>query len=78
MPITTIINTIQGTSVHVTNPRTLVSVLPINTTGGGVSSVALLSDVSAPNPNNNETLIYDSTINKYVAKIIPVLQGGTF
>ena len=37
-----------------------------------------LSDVDATDPDNNEVLVYDETQNKYVVKIIPKIQGGTF
>ena len=37
-----------------------------------------LSDVDASDPDNNEILVYDETLNKYVIKILPNLDGGTF
>lgn len=50
----------------------------------GVSALAQtaklsgLSDVDASDPNNNETLVYDSATQKYVVKTLPVLDGGTY
>jgi hypothetical protein len=40
--------------------------------------LALLTDVDASDPNNNETLVYDQTLNKYVIKTLPIVDGGTF
>lgn len=43
-----------------------------------VNRLALLTDVDASDPNNNETLVYDQTLNKYVIKTLPNINGGTF
>lgn len=77
MPITAIVNLNQGTTVQLSNPKTVAVVSPI-TTGAGVSSLSQLTDVDTSSPDNNEVLVYDATTNKYVIKTIPVLQGGTF
>lgn len=37
-----------------------------------------LTDVDASNPDNNETLVYDSSSGKYVIKQLPGVDGGTF
>lgn len=37
-----------------------------------------LTDVDASDPDNNETLVYDSSSGKYVIKQLPVVDGGTF
>lgn len=37
-----------------------------------------LRDVDASDPDNNEILVYDETLNKYVIKTLPNLDGGTF
>lgn len=47
----------------------------------GISSGNKLSgliDVDATDPNNNETLVYDSATGKYVIKELPIVNGGTF
>lgn len=50
----------------------------------GVSALAQtaklsgLTDVDASDPNNNETLVYDSSTQKYVVKTLPVLDGGSY
>ena len=42
------------------------------------SKLENLSDVDASDPDNNEILVYDETLNKYVIKTLPNLDGGTF
>ena len=37
-----------------------------------------LTDVDATDPDNNEILVYDETLNKYVIKTLPNINGGTF
>jgi len=37
-----------------------------------------LTDVDASDPDNNEILVYDETLNKYVIKTLPNINGGTF
>lgn len=37
-----------------------------------------LLDVDATDPDNNETIVYDSATGKYTVKTLPVLDGGTF
>ena len=37
-----------------------------------------LTDVDATDPDNNEILVYDEALNKYVIKILPNINGGTF
>lgn len=45
---------------------------------GAASSLAGLIDVDLSDPDNNETLVYDSTSGKYVVKTLPVVDGGNF
>ena len=42
------------------------------------SKLENLSDVDASDPDNNEILVYDETLNKYVIKTLPKINGGTF
>jgi hypothetical protein len=42
------------------------------------NSLESLTDVDASDPDNNETLVYDSSSGKYVIKPLPVVDGGTF
>lgn len=43
-----------------------------------VQKLTDLTDVDASDADNNETLVYDSTLNKYVIKTLPGVDGGTF
>jgi len=43
-----------------------------------IDTLAELLDVVATDPNENETLVYDETLQKYVIKILPSVDGGTF
>ena len=40
--------------------------------------LSTLIDVDATDPDNNETLVYDSNSQKYVVKTLPVLDGGSY
>jgi hypothetical protein len=40
--------------------------------------LAGLKDVDASDPDNNETLVYDSTSQKYVVKALPLVDGGSY
>lgn len=44
----------------------------------GANTLASLSDVDASDPDNNETLVYDSSTQKYVVKTLPTIDGGTY
>ena len=37
-----------------------------------------LTDVDASDPDNNETLVYNSQTQKYEVKAIPVIDGGAY
>ena len=37
-----------------------------------------IADVDAADPDNGETLVYDSLTQKYTIKALPVVRGGTF
>lgn len=41
-------------------------------------SLRRLTDVDATDSDNNETLVYDETTNKFIVKTLPIVQGGTF
>lgn len=43
-----------------------------------INNLSELKDVDASNADNNEVLVYDETLNKYVIKTIPSVDGGTF
>lgn len=42
------------------------------------TKLADLVDVDSSDPDNNETLVYDSATQKYVVKILPVIDGGAY
>lgn len=44
----------------------------------GISRLSDLRDVDSTNVNNNETLVYDEASGKYVIKVLPIINGGTF
>jgi len=43
-----------------------------------VNYLSSLLDVDASDSDNNETLVYDADSGKYVIKVLPVVNGGTF
>jgi len=43
-----------------------------------INKLADLQDVDVSDSDNNEVLVYDETLNKYVIKTIPAVDGGTF
>jgi hypothetical protein len=43
-----------------------------------VNQLSDLTDVDATDPDNNETLVYDEALQKYVIKTLPSVDGGTF
>jgi len=49
----------------------------IRTVGVSTNKLSGLIDVDATDPNNNETLVYDSATGKYVIKELPIVNGGT-
>ena len=42
------------------------------------TKLADLGDVDASGSENNEVLVYDSALDKYVIKSLPVLDGGQY
>lgn len=55
--------------------------IQINSVGGaaaGIDTIAELRDVDASDADNNETLVFDATTNKYVVKPLPSIDGGTY
>lgn len=79
MGIKVLVNSSPGNRVSINNQtrdtvRTVsVGVVPTNPT-----RLQDLTDVTAVNPANNDTLVYDSATQKYVVRELPVLNGGTF
>lgn len=44
----------------------------------GVNRLIELSDVDGNDADNNETLVYDENTNKFVVKVLPIIDGGTY
>lgn len=42
------------------------------------ATLASLEDVDASNPDNNETLVYNSVTQKYEIKQLPSVDGGSY
>lgn len=49
-----------------------------NFASAGSMTLGQLLNVDATDADNGETLVYDETLNKYVIKVLPKIQGGTF
>jgi hypothetical protein len=55
-----------------------------NRTGGlggaaaAIDTIVELKDVDATSLDNNETLVYDEASDKFVVKVLPVINGGNF
>lgn len=67
-----VINTPQKTQLKSVN------VVGAGSAGAGVDTLAELRDVDATDSDNNETLVYDSTVQKYVIKTLPIIDGGSY
>lgn len=44
----------------------------------GVTRLSQLTDVNTSGAQNNDALVYDSASGKFVTKILPVVNGGSF
>lgn len=57
--------------------RTTVRTVGISALAQSATLTSLI-DVDASDADNNETLVYDSTSQKYVVKTLPVIDGGAY
>lgn len=74
-----LINSTTPNRVSINNQqRTTIRTVAIAATAGGLKNLGDLLDVDASDPDTNETLVYDGTLNKYVVKTLPVVDGGSF
>ena len=79
MGVKVLVNSAPGTRVYINN-QTRETIRTVSVGLDTATNVALsqLTDVQAINPQNNDTLVYDSGSGKYVVKQLPVLNGGSF
>ena len=76
MAVKVTVNSVSPNRVSINNQqRTSIRTVGVAPPAGKLEN---LSDVDASDPDNNEILVYDETLNKYVIKILPNLDGGTF
>lgn len=76
MAVKVTVNSVSPNRVSINNQqRTSIRTVGITPQEGRLVD---LTDVDATDPDNNEILVYDETLNKYVIKILPKLDGGTF
>lgn len=72
-----IINSIAPNRVSINNQQRA-TIRTVAIAPAQINRLSDFSDVDASNPNTNETLVYDETLNKYVVKILPAVDGGIF
>lgn len=76
MAVKVTVNSVSPNRVSINNQqRTSIRTVGITPQEGRLAD---LTDVDATDPDNNEILVYDEILNKYVIKILPKLDGGTF
>ena len=76
MAVKVTVNSVSPNRVSINNQqRTSIRTVGITPQEGRLVD---LTDVDATDPDNNEILVYDEILNKYVIKILPKLDGGTF
>lgn len=46
--------------------------------GSSIDTLKELRDVDTSDLDNNETLVYDATSDKFIIKELPIINGGTF
>jgi hypothetical protein len=45
---------------------------------GSIAKLSQLTDVTATDLTSNNTIVYDSTTDKFVVSVLPKISGGTF
>jgi hypothetical protein len=50
----------------------------VRTVVTGATRLSQLTDVNISGAQNNDALVYDSASGKFVTKILPVVNGGSF
>lgn len=78
MALKVTVNSVSPNRISINNQqKTTVRAVGI-ATPSNINSLAQLNDVDATDPDNNETLVYDSTTQKYVIKTLPLIDGGSY
>jgi hypothetical protein len=75
MAIKATINSIPKNRVSV-NKQTSDTIRAVNV--GLITKLSQLTDVTATDLTSNNTIVYDSTTDKFVVSILPKISGGTF
>lgn len=80
MAVKVTLNTTGSNRVAINNQnRTTIRTVGISPISpASLNRLDLLIDVDASDPDNNETLVYDSSSQKYVVKTLPIIDGGTY
>jgi hypothetical protein len=75
MAIKATINSIPKNRVSV-NKQTSDTIRAVNV--GLITKLSQLTDVTATDLTSNNTIVYDSTTDKFVVSVLPKISGGTF
>jgi hypothetical protein len=80
MAVKVTVNSVSPNRISINNQQrtTIRTVGVVGPEASLVNQLSDLTDVDATDPDNNETLVYDETTQKYVIKILPNINGGTF
>jgi len=79
MGVKVTVNSVSKTRVSINNQvRDTIRTVGVGTQPTANIYLASLLDVVAVNPANNDVLVYDATLGKYVIKTLPTADGGTF
>jgi hypothetical protein len=79
MAIKAVVNSVPTTRVEINaTTRDAIRTVGISSQTSAQNYLVGLVDVDASDVDNNETLVYNSTTEKFVVKILPVVDGGIF
>lgn len=77
MSIKVLVNSTPKNRVSINNQQRD-TIRTVGIAPSAANKLANLSDVDASDPDNNETLVYDSATQKYVVKTLPIVDGGSY
>jgi hypothetical protein len=79
MGVKVLVNSTPGTRVAINNQtRETIRTVSVGLESLSNTSLVSLTDVISINPANNQTLVYDSFLEKYVIKTLPTIDGGSY